>query len=442
MRLAFGDNEYEISFGRAKKSQRRETIVIYESRGFYVSKIRKVISKPVSKEALRNFAKIPVVRRAIELKKNGLLNLPWQIEKCDINDEYDYADEIKCLTKCFTQPNNGESFRELIGAAIEDIETGDCGAIEIVKTNDFMRPFQLFTVDGFTIEVNSTWDNNPKTVRYLQRNPETNKYVELLNSDLMYLKRNNYTYTPLGSSPVEAAFKIIHYLLNSQEYAGTVTSNAIPKFILNLGKQTDENKIASFRKYFDEDIYGTGTIPIVGGSEGIQTHQLTAINDDGLYLQWQHFLITIIAYTFGIDPKRFNEGSQTDRSTVDEQKENINDEAIRPLAILFEENFNNKVLARLGFGGKLRFKFEFEDTESRKTAKSKRFIGEHDDDILTLNEVRQMLGYQKLDNEYGDMLKSEFKAVINQKYNIQGGYNGVGKNRHENNNNTGGENKE
>ena len=262
------------------------------------------------------------------------------------------------------------------------------------------------------------------------------KEVQLADEDLMYNKLQDFTYTPLGLSPVESAFTLINYLLNSQKYAGVVTSNAVPKYILNLGKNLDEQTLIKFRKYFDEEVYGSGKTPLVGGSEGIKSEKIAADNDDGLYLQWQHFLISIIAFTFNIDPKRLNEGSQTDRSTVDEQKENILDEAIKPLAKVLEENINKKIIGRLGLNEQLAFRFIFEDNEVRKKQKSDRVLAEYNSDLLLLNEAREMLGYSKLDNEFGDMLKSEIKNTLNISYAKEtqvdsGGFNGVGKNRYE-----------
>lgn len=431
MKFSIGNKEYELFFGRPRNNPVRETIVIYSSNGISLVRFGNMIKKTMSPNCLRQFARNPIVRRAINIKKNGLLNLSWTIEKRDISDTYDYTSEIQCIRNCIENPNNGDTYRSLVGAVIEDIETGDCGAIEVVQGGDWNKPIWLYPVDGFTVEYNGNWNGDKNKPRYFQTvNGETKK-IALLDEDLIYLKSNDYTYSPLGHSPLESAFDLINYLLNVQEYAATVTSNAIPKFILNLGKNLDDNKVIAFRKYFGEEIYGTGKIPIVGGSEGIQTHQLTAINDDGLYLQWQHFLITIVAYTFGIDPKRFNEGSQTDRSTVDEQKENINDEAIKPLAKLFEEQFNRKIISRLGLGDRLIFRYQFEDTESRKMAKVDRITKIFDSDLITIDEGREMLGLPESDSKYKNMLKSQYKSAVNKDYNIQGGFNGVGKNRHE-----------
>lgn len=439
MQFKVAGKEFELFFGRPRKNPVRETVIIYESNGVSLVRLGNLIKKPVTSACLRNFAKIPVCRRAIQITKNGLLNLPWVIEKRNLNDAYDYKDEIDCISNCIENPNNGDTYRSLLGAAIEDIETGDCGAIEVCRSGDYSRPIWLFPVDGFTIEYNANWNGNENTPRYYQDKKNGTEKIPLLNQDLMYLKTIDYTYSPLGTSPLESAFNIINYLLNVQEYAGTVSTNAIPKFILNLGKNLDDNKVVAFRKYFEEEIYGTGKIPIVGGSDGIQTHQLTAINDEGLYLQWQHFLITIIAYTFGIDPKRFNEGSQTDRSTVDEQKENIIDEAIKPLAKVIEENINKKVIYRLGLGQKLVFRYVFEDNETRKMAKTTRITKIFDADLVTRNEARELLGLPKENGKYKDMCKSEYKAAINKEYQVTGGFNGVGNNRYDDKTTQGGE---
>ena len=382
---------------------------------------------------------MPVVRRAINITKNTLFNCPWSIEKRDITNEVDLSNEIDVLTRCLERPNNGDTFRSLIGATVEDILTGDCGAIEVCESADINRPIWLYPVDGFTLDVCTKQVISPKDIKYKQRKTDGSE-VNLASEDIMYFNMNNYSYTPLGSSPVEQAFMTIQYLLNAQRYAGTVASNALPKYLLNLGENVDQNTITKFRKYFEEEIYGSGKTPIVGGSKGIATSQLTASDDNGLYLQWQHFLITIIAYTFNIDPKRLNEGSQTDRSTVAEQKENILDEAVKPLARVIEENINAKVLGRVGLEKVLIFKFHFEDNETRKKAKSDRVLAEFNADILTLNETRQLLGYDKVNDElkeYGDMLKSQYKTALNTKYAKETqdacGYNGVGKNRYEGN---------
>lgn len=433
MEINFNGKVYEFNFGRKKNVPVRETSLNYYGTGS-TRTVYSTINKEMSADRLRKFANHPICRRAINITKNGLLNCGWEVKRKNIDDEADYTNEIKVITRCLEQPNYTDTFRSLIGATIEDILTGDCGCIEIVEGGDANKPIWLYPIDGFTIQVRTDWINSPKDIKYIQRSANGAE-VKLADEDIMYNRLNDFTYTPMGLSPVESAFTLINYLINSQKYAGIVTSNAVPKYILNLGKNLDEQTLVKFRKYFDEEVYGSGKTPLVGGSEGIKAEKISADNDDGLYLQWQHFLISIIAFSFGVDPKRLNEGSSTDRSTVDEQRENVLDEAVKPLARVLEENINKKIIGRLGLSEQLVFRFIFEDNEVRKKQKSDRVLNEYNSDLLMLDEAREMLGYSKMENDFGKMLKSEIKNTLNIDYAKEtnfdnGGFNGVGKNRY------------
>lgn len=420
-------------FGRKPKIPKRETTLVYAGEGYFSRSIDSRISKQMSAQCLRNFAEnSPTVRRAINLIKNGILNCNWVIEKKDSSDETDYSQEIAMISRCLSEPNYTDTYNTLMNQVIEDMLVGDCGVIEIVEgTKD--KPLWLYPVDGFSIEIGNNLIEKPTDIKYMQRRAD-GKEVKLAYQDLMYLKQLNRTYSMLGVSPVETAFNIINYLLETQKYAAGVTTRAVPKYLLDLGENITDTQLNAYRKYFDEEVYGTGKLGIIGGTKGAKSIPTAATDDSGLYITWQKFLTVIIAYTFNIDPKRFNEGSQTDRSTVDEQNENLLNEAIKPYAQVIETNINQKIIGRLGLSDKLVFKYVFTDTETRKKAKSNRIIDEFNADLLTLNEAREMLGYTKLEN-YGDYLKSQYKSELNIDYanrvtESAGGYNGVGKDRY------------
>lgn len=436
MEFTINDKTYFI--GRKPKQPQRETLVVYDNgylpRGFATRE------KSMSKERIRKFAKTPYCRRAINIIKNSVLSLPWVVEKIDNHDDNELLDNhIKIIENCLLNPNNSDTYRSLIGTAIEDILTGDCGAIEVCVGSDMQRPIWLYPLDGYSIKVATNFVTNPTDIKYIQNNND-GKEVKLQDQELIYLKMNDFSYTPLGLSPIESAFNIICYLLNAQSYAGTVANNAIPKYLIDLGKDVDEQTLVKFRKYFNEEVYGKGEIPIVGGSDGVKTTVIAGQTDENLYLKWQHFLISVIAYCFNIDPKRFNEGSQTDRSTVDEQRQNLFDEAIKPMAEMIAEHINKKVIGRLNLNNFIRFRYVYEDSESRKKERTDRVLNELNSDILTINEARILLGYDKLEGNdlerYGSMLKSQYKTALNIEYSEKtmqntGGFNGSGKNRYE-----------
>lgn len=436
--MEFTINNKTYFIGRKPKQPQRETIVVYDNG--YLPRGLSTREKTMSKERIRKFAKTPYCRRAINIIKNSVLSLPWVVEKKNINTDNELLDnQIKIIENCLSNPNNSDTYRSLIGTAIEDILTGDCGAIEVCMSSDMQRPIWLYPVDGYSIKVATTFVTQPSDIKYIQNNND-GKEVKLQDQELMYMKMNDFSYTPLGLSPIESAFNIICYLLDAQGYAGEVANKAVPKYLLDLGKNIDEQTLVKFRKYFNEEVYGRGEIPITGGSDGVKTHVIAGQTDENLYLKWQHFLISVIAYCFGIDPKRFNEGSQTDRSTVDEQRQNLFDEAIKPMAEMIAEHINKKVIGRLNLCDSIRFRYIYEDSEARKKERTDRILNELNADILTINEARVLLGYEKLEGndleKYGAMLKSQYKTALNIEYSEKtmqdtGGFNGNGKDRYE-----------
>ena len=228
MEIKFNGKEY--IFGRKPKVPERETSLIYYDNGFNISRLNSTMTKEMTSTRLRNFAKTPVVRRAINITKNTLLNCQWTVEKKNLNDDGDYSNEIDIISRCLNEPNYEDDFRALMGATIEDILTGDCGAIEVCVGDNPYKPIWLYKVDGFTINVGTNQVRFPTDIKYKQRRNDGGE-VELASQDLMYFNMNNFTHTALGLSPVESAYCIIDYLLNAQNYAGKSASVAIPKYL-------------------------------------------------------------------------------------------------------------------------------------------------------------------------------------------------------------------
>lgn len=428
---------YELSFGKKPKNIERNTINTMFT-FFPVGLKKQTIAKPNS-TTLRNFAQSAIPRRAINIIKDGLFSLPWRIVPVKLEDADKYNFEISVIENILNNPNDTDTFKTLFGAVIEDMLVGDCGAAEIVATKKLDKPLYLFPVDGFTLEFVAGWDSSTPDYPRFAQTAKNGEKIYFNDQDILYVKKNNFTHVPWGLSPLESAFMYIDYLLKVNKYSGTAASKGVPKFMINLGENITEAQLIAFRKYMEEEINGTSTIPIVGGAKGIGSMQIGAINDDGLYLEWQKFLITIISFTFGVDPKKLGMGSATDRSTVEEQNENVLNEAVKPYAELLAEAINKKIINRLGLGNVLRFEFVYNPTLKQKKQANDIVIAQWKADAITQNEMRALLGLPPRDSKYADLTLSEMKAAINSDYNIGGGFNGVGINRKENISSEGGE---
>src|SRR5487761_1166236 len=106
---------------------------------------------------LRRFAEIPVPRRAINVIKDRIASMDWQIQ---LRRGYTLADvpdahvRMEVLRRTLEEPNDSDSFRSVVEQALEDALVGGFGAIEMERTDDPERPFALWAVDGATIQLN------------------------------------------------------------------------------------------------------------------------------------------------------------------------------------------------------------------------------------------------------------------------------------------------
>ena len=100
---------------------------------------------------LRRFAETPVVRRAINVVKDKVASMDWQVRvrRGYHIAEIDNAQEkMRVLRRCLEEPNVADSFRVLWEQVIEDLLVGGFGAVEMEATGDPDRPALMWPVDG------------------------------------------------------------------------------------------------------------------------------------------------------------------------------------------------------------------------------------------------------------------------------------------------------
>ncbi|MCU1222480.1 MAG: hypothetical protein JWQ42_573 [Edaphobacter sp.] len=120
---------------------------------------------------LRKFAETPVVRRAINVVKDKIASMDWQVRVrrgYDVATVVDAQARMNVLRRCLEEPNVSDSFRVLWEQVLEDLLVGGFGTVEMEATGDPLRPFHLWAVDGATIQIDSTWDGDPEKPRFAQ----------------------------------------------------------------------------------------------------------------------------------------------------------------------------------------------------------------------------------------------------------------------------------
>ena len=383
-----------VEAGEAEKlGGQRRTLMLPSILSPYPSAAN-MLPKPTAAN-LRKFAETPVVRRAINVIKDRIASLDWQVKvrrgyRCaDIEDA---ASRMAAIRRAFEEPNEADSFRTLAEQVLEDALVGGFGAIEVNLTGDAEKPFTLWPVDGATIRMNPQWDGTPNTSRYAQvtgrLGPEGS--IALRDDELIYLRMNPRTHTPFGLGPLEVAFEMVNSFLSANRFAAKLASNSVVQYALWLNETTPAQHERLIRWWQDE-IEGTGRVPLISTEQKPEVLRFTSGTDADLRLNWQEFLIRMVANAFGLPPMLLGVEHDVNRSTAAEQGNEAFRNAISPLAKLLAEHLTRDVLAKkLGWR---EFEFTFNELDARdemtevqiQTALLKA-------GVLTVNEVRSMRG--------------------------------------------------
>ncbi len=355
---------------------------------------------------LRSLARSPIPRRAINAIKNQIVSLDWQIApRRGIRDKRRHEADIRRIEDWLNYPNAADSFRTLLEQVLEDVLVLAAGSIEKQVVDG--RPW-LWPVDGSSIEIFASW--NGEGPRYAQW--VGNQYINLTNEELIYIRLNPCTSNPFGLAPLEVASQTVEYLVGAQSYAGSTASKAVTKKLIDLGRSVDPNHVKAFRWYWRNEIEGRGITPIIGGSDRVTAVEIAARDDQGLYLEWQKFLILVIAVCFDLPPKKLGLSRDVNRSTAESDDEATDQEAVKPIAELVAEHINREILWPLGYTDlEFRFRYIVSATDKQQLALALRNMMEVDG--LTMDELRDEWGTAPMENEeHGKMTLTAYRKAL------------------------------
>jgi phage portal protein BeeE len=375
----------------------------------------------VNHQMLRNFSENAVVRRAIDYIRNQVCRLAWDFETILLDKKLtaDQKRRVQLLKDCLSNPNPNDDWMTWIGQLIEDsLVIGQ----SYTENKEFTghekdHPYLWYPVDAASVQVYLDWDGDPRKPRFAQFDLKGRR-IDLKTTELFEMVHNKRSNTPFGLSPVEVAVHQIQYLLEAQNYAGKTASNATPKKLLSLGSDVGETQVQAYRRYFKDEIEGRSHLPIIGGTEDPKSIELGHTGDQALFLQWQAFLIGIIASTFNLDAMKFNLVVGINRSTGDTLDDVSDEGAIRPMAQQIEYYINRHIVPLFGLDGVVKFRFQY--TTSFQDRKSLSVIHQIylQAETMTINEARREIGLPPLPYSNligmskGDLTVSEYRAIF------------------------------
>lgn len=348
---------------------------------------------------LRKFAETPVPRRAINIIKDRVASMDWQIRLkrgYSAADVPNAAQRMDVLRRCMEEPNESDSFRTLAEQVLEDALVGGFGTIEMETTGEESRPFELWPVDGATIRVDPKWNGDPNMARYAQVTGKTGKdaLIPLRDDQLIYIRTNPRTHTPFGLGRLEVAFETVNSFLSAHRYASRLASNSVVQYALWLNEVTPSQHERLIRWWQDE-IEGTGRVPILSCEQKPEVLRFAGGTDADLRLGWQEFQLRMIANAFDLPPFLLGLEHDVNRTTAGELAEEAFQSAIVPTAKMFAEHITRDLFSkRLGWR---EFEFVFNELDSRNEMEEVQIQTQLlKAGVLTVDEVRGMRGLGSL----------------------------------------------
>jgi phage portal protein BeeE len=165
-----------------------------------------------------------------------------------------------------------------------------------------------------------------------------------------------------GLGKVEVAFESISMFLQAHRYAGRLASNSVVQYALWLNERTPEQHERLIRWWQDE-VEGTGRVPVMSSEQKPEVLRFGGGTDADLRLQWQEFLLTMIANAFDLPPMMLGQTQNVNKSSAGELADEAFQSAVVPLAKLIAEHLTRDVIAKkLGWED---LRFVWSDLESR-----------------------------------------------------------------------------
>jgi HK97 family phage portal protein len=354
---------------------------------------------------LRRFAETPIVRRAINVIKDRIAAMDWQVRIRRGFDAEDvaFADrKLRALRRTLEEPNPSDSFRTLMEQAIEDALTGGFGAIEMEPTGDPERPAMLWPVDGASIRINARWDGEEDSPRYAQAvaGELDSNAIELRDDQLMYIRMNPRSFTPFGLGPLEVAFETVNQFLSAHRFAGKLAANSVAQYALWLNEATPAQHDRLIRWWQDE-IEGTGRVPLLSTEQKPEVLRFAQGTDADLRLAWQEFLIRMVANAFGLPPLMLGLENDVNQSTASEMADEAFRGAISPLAMLLAQHISRDLFGKCIGWRECEFVFNELNARDEMTELTVQ-VQLLEAGVLTVNEVRAMRGLSPLETGVRD----------------------------------------
>jgi hypothetical protein len=379
------------------------------------------LNQPILKNTpynLRRFSETPIPRRAMNLVKNSVLSFRWVIKptKEFVDDiDPDREQRIRIASETFKRPNEtGESSRDLLEMMLEDFLLNGAGCAEQRTTPYFKRPTKLWAVDSSTIRIFLDWtESTPDRPRYAQMTGLKGErgIVSFLNGELFYIRDNIRTATPFGLGRLEVAFNSVNAFLGVQDMASKAGADQVHKTWLWWEQTLNPAHIQTIRRHIINELEGQAKISLVAGAKAPQVIDVNPVVPQDLLLDWQKFLIQIIAAAFDLSPQALNMDDHPAKATAQVMADSDWKSGVVPVATRFQEAITRQWIHDVLKWRDLEFEFVDLDEPDKitRTVIHQRWYAMN---AITPNEIRKTNNMPPLPGPFGKLTAAQTQMIM------------------------------
>ncbi len=305
-----------------------------------------------------------------------------------------------------------DSFAQFMAKATRDSLTLDSVGIETEWKRDKKLGFDgFYLVDGGTIrlctEEGYRGDDEIFALQVVQGRVSTAYTYE----DLIYEARNprsDVRVCGYGLPETELLIRVVTGFLNAMTYnIKGFDQNAIPKGMLHLTGNYNQQDIDAFKRYWNSMVKGVNnqwSLPVMVSKdqESKASFERFGVDFNEMYFaKWMTFLTSVICAIYGMSPSEINFDSFTGGSTsalsgsdTAEKLAASKDSGLRPVLSYFENLFTDYITQE--FSDKYVFRWTgLDPADADKKHEIRKMI-------LTVNEARAEEGYEAMDGPLGE----------------------------------------
>lgn len=397
----------------------------------------------LSYEALRQMARTPVISAIIRTRKNqvadflkpqpdryskGFIIRKKGIEKDDEltdNDKRVIDQLTEFIIGCGDSENKWkwDKFETFGRKIIEDSLTIDQACFEIVPYRS-LEPYCFIAVDGSTIRIADSYDNETGTEGSKKINGEFPSYVQVWQNqiirefypwELCFGVRNpttNIRANGYGRSELEDLITNVTGMLNADMYNNNFfRQGSSPKGMLMIkkpGAALNGDRLAEFRKNWNATMSGVQNahkVPMLD-AEGFEWIDMQKNNRDMEFFKYIEYLVKVGCAVFNISPEEIgfklegSGGGGLGQDSGKEEKLYSLDKGLKPLLTALQNWINDYII---GPKTKNTYEFVFVGFQAETAKDEEDKFNKAVTTYMTPDEVRKEKGMKPLPNGMGKL---------------------------------------